>query len=192
MFYKEEKKFLTKKELKVVNEYILSNNFPWFFQKAATTEKFPFFSHGLYRRYDVFNEEPVENSEIVSFFKPMLMRFCKLKKIKINKIARGTLNLSYHHGTYASGDPHVDHEYNHKVFMIYLNNVEGETLIYDKVNKNEKKFIIPIEEIKTPMKIIKKIKPEQGKAVCWDGNYFHAATFCPPGKRRVVLVFTFI
>jgi hypothetical protein len=191
MFYKEQKNFLTKEELKTINEYVLNNNFPWFFQKAATTEKFPFFSHGLYKRYDVFKEDPIENSEAVSFFKPMLMRFCKNKKIKINKIARGTLNLSYHHGTYASGDPHVDHEYDHKVFMIYLNNVEGDTLIYDKIN-NKKKYVIPIEEIKKPFKIIKRIKPEQGKAVCWDGNYFHAASFCPPGKIRVVLVFTFI
>jgi hypothetical protein len=136
-------------------------------------------------------KDPVENSHAVSFFKPILMRFCKFNKIKINKIARGTLNLSYHHGTYASGDPHVDHGYNHKVFMLYLNNVEGDTLIYNKVN-DKQKCVIPIEELKKPLKIIKRIKPEQGKAVCWNGNYFHAASFCPPGKIRVVLVFTFI
>jgi hypothetical protein len=50
MFYKEQKNFLTKKELKIVNKHVLGDNFPWFFQKSATTEKFPFFSHGLYTK----------------------------------------------------------------------------------------------------------------------------------------------
>jgi hypothetical protein len=191
LFYKEEKNFLTKKELKVINEYILGDNFPWFFQKCATTEKFPFFSHGLYSRYDVFKEEPTENSKITSFFKPIIHRFCKKQNINIKKIARGCLNLSYYRGIYLSGDPHVDHEYDHKVLMIYLNDSSGDTLIYDKINTSNK-CVIPLEEIKTPMKIIKKIKPEQGKVVCWDGNYFHAASFCKPSEIRAVLVITFI
>jgi len=195
LFYKEQKNFLTKEELKVVNEYVLGENFPWYFQPAATTDKFPFFSHGLYWRYDVFTkQEPTENSQIVSFFKPILMRFCEKEKIKVNKIARGCINFSYYHGVHLSGDPHVDHEHDHKVFMLYLNDVDGDTLIYDKINKskNPDDCIIPLENIKEPFKILKKIKPEQGKAVCWDGKYFHAASFCPQGKRRIVLVITFI
>ena len=83
MFYKEQKNFLTKKELKIVNKHVLGDNFPWFFQKSATTEKFPFFSHGLYKRYDVQKKDPVENSHAVSFFKPILMRFCKFNKISL-------------------------------------------------------------------------------------------------------------
>jgi hypothetical protein len=186
-FFTEEKNFLNKEELEIINQSVLGRDFPWYYVPAATTDKFQCFSHVLIHRYDPNNGDPVENSSITSFFVQILKRFCKKHKIKINKITRGTINLTSHHNEYQSGDPHVDHLFKHKSFIIYLNDAVGDTIIYDK--KYDGRELLDINE-KTP--IFKKIKPESGKAICWDGEYYHAASYPKEGKRRIVLVMTFI
>jgi hypothetical protein len=187
MFYKENKNFLNKEELDMVNNVILTNNFPWYFNPAATTDKFPFFSHTIVDRYDPNKEELKINSNMFEFFNNILTRFCVDNKIKVKKITRMSLNLTYPNCKYKSGDPHVDHDFNHKSIMIYLNKTNGDTIIYDKKFNGEN-----ILDINKNLKIKKLIKPEVGKVVCWDGDYYHAATYPKLNNRRVVLVSTFI
>jgi hypothetical protein len=192
MFYKETKNILTKEELDTVNNGILGNDFPWYYQKLSTTEKFPFFSHGLIQRYDHLKEEPKSNSDVLSFFTNIFKRFCEQHKIKVKKVTRGCMNLVQYRGDYKTTDPHVDHEFNHKVFMLYLNDSDGDTKIYKDVYKKIYKGNCVKDIDKYELKILKEITPEQGKAVCWDGKYYHAASFPKPGTRRIVVVFTFI
>ena len=187
MFYKENKNFLNKEELDMINNGVLSNNFPWYYNPCATTENFPFFFHSIIRRvYDPIKEEIKINSNIFEFFNNILTRFCTYNKIKVKKITRMTLNLTYSNCKYKSGDPHVDHDFSHKSIIIYLNKTDGDTIIYDK-KYNGKNTL----DINKPLKIKKLINPEVGKIVCWDGNYYHAATYPKLNKRRVILVTTF-
>jgi len=195
MFYKESKNFLNKEELKIINEYILSCNFPWYYQLAATKNRFPFFNHTLINRiYNIDKEQPIQNSNIFPFFNEIFIRFCKYHNIKIKKITRACLNLlyPYNDNKYLSSDPHIDHEFKHKIFMLYLNTVSGDTLIYNKKYQYKKRSFY-IEKIKKSFNILKSINPEIGKCVCWDGEYYHAASFPKEeGSRRIVLVLTFI
>lgn len=187
MFYKENKNFLSKEELEIVNNIVLTNNFPWYFNPCATTDDFPFFSHVIIDRYDPKKEELKINSNMFDFFNNVLTRFISNNKIEIKQITRMSLNLTYPNCNYKSGDPHVDHDFKHKIIMFYLNKTDGDTIIYDK--KFNGKNIL---DKKKPLKIKKLIKPELGKIVCWDGDYYHAATYPKTNNRRVVLVSTFI
>jgi hypothetical protein len=187
MFYKESKNFITKKELDIIQESVLGNSFPWYYQPKATTDKFQFFSHTLIPRYDLNTQNFIINSPCFNMFYKIFNKFCNKHKIKFNKITRACMNLTSHHNEYQTGDPHVDHDFEHKVFMIYLNKTKGDTIIYDeKFNGNV------LKDINKKYKILKSIKPEIGKAVCWDGTYYHAASYPECGNRRVVLVMTFI
>ena len=194
MFYKESKNFLNEDELKIVNEYILSSHLPWYYQPAATKNRFPFFSHTIIKRLcDTNKEQPIPNSNIFTFFNQIFMRFCKNHNIKVKKITRACLNLiyPYYNNKYLTSDPHIDHEFKHKIFMIYLNTVSGDTIIYDKKYQYKKQSFY-IEKIKKSFNILKLIKPEIGKCVCWNGEYYHAASFPKEENRRIVLVITFI
>ena len=42
--------FLNEEELSVVDNYILTPEFPWYFQQHATSDLFPFHSHVIYAR----------------------------------------------------------------------------------------------------------------------------------------------
>lgn len=85
------------------------------------------------------------------------------------------------------GVAHVDHDFKHKVIMIYLNDTDGETIVYNKKFDNKNRLILSDK-----LDIIKNIKPELYKIVCWDGSYYHAATYPKNNNRRVAFVATFI
>ena len=114
MKYYESKDILNQKEIDFIKNNILGNNFPWYYEPVATTDKFQFFSHTL-----VIRETGEINSDYFNFFKNIFNRFCHQHSLKVNKITRGVLNLT-NSSKYDYGDPHVDHEFKHKVFMLYL------------------------------------------------------------------------
>ena len=184
----ESKRFLFDEEIYQLKQTVLGDNFPWYFQPSSTSNKFHFFSHGLIQRYDHTKGEPVFNSDITPHILNMFKRFVDEHGIKIDKVTRSCINLTHFHGKYKNGDPHVDHDFPHKVFMLYLNDTSGDTLIFDKIY-NGKKTVLDVTK---KLKILKRIKPEFGKAVCWDGKYYHTASFCKPMERRVVAVITFV
>jgi len=182
----ETKNILLDEEINYINSEILGNNFPWYYEPVATTDKFQFFSHTLLVR-----ETGEVNSRYFEFFENIFDRFATMHKLKVKGLTRAVLNLT-NNSSYEYGDPHVDHEFKHKVFMLYLNTINGNTIVYDKKYTSKKQFTtIPLEKIKKPFNKIKEIKPELGKAVCWDGSYYHAAGF-PKEGRRVVAVITFV
>jgi hypothetical protein len=183
--YIENNNFFTKKEIKIINADILGNMFPWYLHPKPTTDKFIFMSHTLIKR----NEDKI-NSNVFDFFANIFARFTYKNNIKCKKITRASLNLTFSDNRYIYSDPHVDYKTPHFVCIMYLNNTEGSTFIFDKKFKNGPEYY-PIEKIKN-LKILKESKPKQGKIVNFNGNYYHANSFCKEGKFRVVLVLTYI
>ena len=183
----ESKSFLSDEEIHEIKQTILGDNFAWYYQPSSTSTKFPFFSHVLIRRYDHIKGEPEFSSYIAPYILNIFKRFVDEHSIKVDKVTRASLNLTYYHGKYENGDPHVDHDFPHKIFMLYLNDTSGDTLIFDKVYDGKKYAL----DVTKKLDVLKRIKPEYGKAVCWDGKYYHAAAFCKPMQRRIVAVITF-
>ena len=186
MFYKESKNFLKKEEISFINNSILDNNFPWYYQPAATTDECPVYTHTIIHRYDIEKEKPNINSNIYPIFEEIVLRFCKKHKIKFNVFTRASVN-SISFNKKEINVPHVDHDFKHKVLMIYLNDTEGDTIVFNKKYDDKNNLILSKK-----LPILRKINPEPYKIVCWDGDYYHAATYPKLKNRRVVFVSTFI
>tara|TARA_R100001509_G_C4760579_1_gene179588 strand:- start:55 stop:627 length:573 start_codon:yes stop_codon:yes gene_type:complete len=186
------KNFLNKEELSVINNEILKKDFPWYInENVLGPTGFPLLSHTLVKRYDD-GQEPIPNSNYYFLFKNIIDRFCKIHDIKFKKFTRAAINLSFCNTKYPFVSPHVDHRFNHKLIIVYLNNSSGNTLIFNKKYKKGDTLIdINLPKIKK-LKILHKIKPEQGKVMICDGSYFHTYEFCKHDELRVVGVFTFI
>ena len=67
-------------------------------------------------------------------------------------------------------NPHLDRFEPHLVFLYYVCNGDGDTIIYDYKTKNEGD--IPFFE---DVKELKRITPKQGRVVIFDGMYWHTA-----------------
>ena len=176
--------FLTDKELSFIDSEILSHVVPWHYSKHSTSEKFPFFEHIIIPRPEAKVMEGGEEDEsdrltifspLHDFFTDIQKRFCEVCDIKMNRIYRQCVNLTFPCDETEYGDPHVDHEFPHSNFILYLNDgyEMGETLFF---NQNGE--------------IIKEIVPKKGKVVCFDGTILHSLRWIPRG-RRIIFVSTF-
>lgn len=156
-------------------EFIKSNSFPWFYQRA--TDNYKFFGHAFMKRnYDPsYIGQGDINSDYYNLAKSIFDKFCTDNNVLYKTILRSSANCALPFAEEYS-DIHVDHEFDHKVFLLYLNDVaNGETCLFDN-DKN----------------LIKTIKPEKYKGVIFDGKINHAIRSCAINQIRLVLVFTFI
>lgn len=166
--------FLTDEEMRFIDSEILSDIVPWHYIQSSTSDKFPFFGHIIIPRCE-FPDDPIQvTSPLHQFFTDIQVRFCNYTKIPLNKIYRQCLNLTFPSDGYEFGDPHTDHDFDHKNMIMYLNDDYdmGETILFDQG------------------KIAHEVKPKKGKIICFDGNLSHTVRWIPRG-RRIIFVSTF-
>jgi len=90
--------------------------------------------------------------------------------------------------------PHIDYHLKHKVGLIYLNNSDGETVLYnEKINwENLHNPDNLMEYFKQPVTIDKKIKPKTNRMILFDGNQLHSSTNPSKSDYRMVLNFNYV
>lgn len=175
MFFIEDDNFLKKEDIDYINNNIVYNdNFPMFLQhKAVEGDNNRYMCHTIVHRIEQRSkEEPEFNSFLGPYFLELLKRFCKKHKIKFNKILRSAINLSFKDKENKS-KTHKDHTFKHKQMLIYLNqpeDKESKTVILDKMGK----------------KILKEIKPEAYKVICFE-DALHYMYFPKKGIRMIAI-----
>lgn len=193
--YYEIENFLTEEELEIVDNNILSNEFPWFYHQDSTSSRFPFFAHVIYSRINEESEgASISNSSLSHFVNPIVKRFSEKYLHKENiVICRSALNCTIGwNNEYEYTEPHVDHKFNHLNLIVYLNDDydSGETILFNRyLCESDKKYCYSVDEY-DELQPIAKITPKKGKAVVFDGRIFHAMSNMNSNKKRVILVTT--
>jgi hypothetical protein len=95
----------------------------------------------------------------------MFDKFCVKNNIRYDKILRSRLVITGMNDDDSYHLPHVDTVINHKVFLYYLHDVDGDTVFFDKKLG---------DDLSTP-KIIKSVSPKMGRAINFDGHQFHSS-----------------
>ena len=99
----------------------------WVPCKTKTMEvPYPMFSHLLLRR------DGYVASKLYYYFRDLIYAYLNKHQIPFKKCTRACLNLSYHIPGIEHTDVHVDSIDNHYVIILYLNDVEGNTIIFEK------------------------------------------------------------
>ena len=176
-FYIEDNNFLTLEQKKTINNVVLSDNFPFYYnQNALPYDKLGYFVHNILIRPELRKEnESGINSSFYNFFEDLFKTFCNKNKINYNEILRMSVNLTFNNGDEKS-EIHKDHNFSHKQLLLYLNDLEdagGETYILNEDKKS----------------VWKTVKPEKFKGVCFGWKYHYAVL--PKKGIRVLAVFTF-
>jgi len=175
------------------------SNIPWSFRNISTTEKFPFYCYSFLQRpiydydYDPNNIQINGNKFLYQYFLNIINEFCYKYEIKYKGIIRCALNLTHHVKGYQYVDPHIDFSRPHLVLLIYLSDnisSHSRTLIFHKKQKYDNlKSILDVSKIHNNFLLIKKkITPEFGKILIFDGKYYHSNIIPLPGENRVVFV----
>ena len=119
------------------------------------------------------NEGRKINSPCYDFFNKIFLDFCKIKKIKVKRILRSQLNLTWSFKAKYSM-PHTDHDFKHSICIMYLNTFsKGSTYLFKG------------------KKVLKEIKAKEGKIVIFPGIK-HATGFCKKeNEKRIICIISF-
>ena len=194
---------------KFTDDLILAKNLkstkrlvPWYYTPETTSNRFPQFSHPMFGRDDM---RP--SSKYFDFFYEIVDRTFKSEGIEYNGCIRACLNATWHIPGYKFGcDPHVDNYENHYSTILYLNEVEGNTVLFDAEHKQDGGDVISVGDHdykldggtldyddvdweNNPIPIKHEVVPEFGKILIFNGKYLHALRPTSPGNLRMISVF---
>lgn len=174
MFFVEESNFLSQEEKNTINRVFWYDKNSWVYQPITLSDLTTPGVIDLKTGYDIcyFTFEPDQESEQYQEIKKIIIKFLDLNNIKYVGILRIKLNITPTHDKIDQSPPHCDSKKPHLNFIYYLNDSEGETVIYNE--------LADFKNIITNPTIFKKVMPENGKAILFDGRQFHAVT--PPSK----------
>jgi hypothetical protein len=186
-------------EQQFIDKTIFGPRFPWYWQNNQTFNdpnlysKYlpvemrsylehtngPFLSHQLLCRAEDPNISHLDRSAkdfspYYEFFIEIFHRWMSSQKIAYSRIFRANLNLTWYNG-FKHTEPHVDHEWPHCNFIMYLNSCDaGQTILWPADFSTS--YMSPCV---------------QNTAVSFNQQW-HAQRYPLPGTKRIVFVVTYI
>ena len=163
-----DKEFLTDKQKEFINDLFSIHEIPfYYFKHGANEDSVVHFGHQIVKK------EIINSTLYEIFAKDVLIQFCNNNNIKLNKIYRCAINITFPLNSIKCCDIHTDHEFDYKHLLLYLNNSDGDTILLEDDKKTEKA----------------RITPEQYKGVMFDKCWHYQEL--PSKLDRKVMVFTF-
>jgi len=173
-----------------IQDFILSDSFPWFYtgttiNNSSAETNFSFF-HSAFHYEDGYSFIGKDLAELVT-------ECMATTDVKINSLLRLRLGLITSTPSQVVHTPHIDFSFPHYTGLLYLNNTDGETFLYDEKydtnldKKNYDNFVRSKENT-----ILTKTNPEENKIFVFDGLYYHASSSPSSHDRRVVLTFNYV
>ncbi len=165
------------------------SSFPWWYLNDVTYENStenPGFVNVVY-------ESGSQPSNWFPFIKPLIYQIADLAGAPMYKLLRARLGLLLPtREPAAPATPHVDFFQPHYTACYYLNNSDGDTVIYDQRLDNIGAPEINQELVQayarnTQFTVAHRITPKQGSVCVFDGKHFHSSTNPYTSKKRLVL-----
>ena len=135
-----------------IKELVFGDNFSWYYNPQVNQDQSKK-SLNFYMTHLVFAKTP--NSEHFDFFKPLF------DKIGVEQLIRVKINLYPRSETLLVNAPHVDFDYKHKGFILYLNTCDGYTVLKDR-----------------------KVESIENRALFFDSSVPHSSTTCTNATAR--------
>ena len=185
-----DKDFLTEQEKIIVRDTVLSSNIPWFLNDKTTvldemtnsslidnkTKEHFQFTHSLRKELEIKSGyyDYLHDNVFVKFLQKHNMYCTRIIRAKLNFVS--SIQEDVHQ------TPHVDVTFPHNVFLYYINDSDGDTILF-----NEK-----YDGTKKELTIAESINPEMGKAILFDGLTYHSPTAPKKYPYRAVMNIAFI
>ena len=181
--------FIPVKDQLEIKKLVLNDGFPWYFKEDVTsvrTEKekrMPAFSH-------FFKNNGNVNSNVYFIIEPLGIQAAQTVNYNITDIinVKTFLQLPLAKATINKVDDlHIDIEGPHLVLLYYVCDSDGDTIIVDK------KFngVYERKQQYSDYDILHRVTPKQGRAVIFDGAYYHTAEQ-PKDNIRCVINFNIV
>jgi Putative 2OG-Fe(II) oxygenase len=173
---------------------LMYTHFPWYYINDVTNKNYgnnSGFTHVVYEFGGV-------SSDWLPFIKPIIYniedsighRINKLLRIRIGFLPK-TSEPNHDYNT-----PHVDFLMSHWTACYYVNDCDGDTVLFDKTlddvsgDMNDQNIINFVE--KNNFEVIHRNSPKKGSLFLFNGKIFHSSTKPKNSERRLVITINYI
>ena len=160
-----------------IENYLLNDHFPWFYQKESLQSSMP--KKYKIQTKDTFNEFQmshifINKGKINSQYIEIIVELLKQLKMETSEILRCKANLKFKTDNNRKHNIfHIDSPHPHKVLIYYVNDSDGDT--YLQLENS-----------------IKTVKPKKGRVLIFDGKIMHAANHPKKNDKRLIINFNML
>ena len=130
-----------------------------------------------------YNENGILQKNVYDLFLPVVKLACEKVNFSFNSLVYGRSFLQFPLATHQGiTNPHVDIPIPHLVCLYYVNDADGETVFFDKIDEPSGSPRSSFDEYN----IANKITPKQGRIVLFNGSVYHANTLPKTSMRCVI------
>lgn len=185
--------FLSDEEVQWVQDSVFSSKFPWTFSPrilSLNDEHHKQFkitniseSHGFQFVHAASGiEQPRSAYSETAFY--VFDKFCEKNGIGAEAVIRVKFNLTTQSLTDDRMAPHIDHQFGHKTFLYYVNDSDGDTLIFNEQfgHRGEERELTEMH----------RSTPKAGKAILFNGSNYHTSLSPQKSRMRAVVNITFL
>lgn len=171
--------FLPKFIFDRVSNMVQDTNFVWNCVPASyTTDKSSAFVH------NVNNFPPGEVSELSVV---VALYICEKYNMHIDQLRIIRYGLAHREQQYTIHTPHIDSLEPHMVALLYLNESDGDTILYKERYTNGLSPFRTVDELE----VDKRVSPKPNRLVFFDGRIYHSSSTPTNNQLRYALNFNF-
>lgn len=174
---------------KYVEKTLLSPKIEWFYQHDITypMEKMPLGAipkPGLSHLYYDNVRSPNPLSPYYHMVWPIALEVAAKVNVEFDELmrARSFLHFPANPNTRLVNHPHIDYEMPHLVFLYYVNDSDGDTVLYNETLRDIKESDLRLEDLTEKARVT----PKRGRCVIFDGHRYHSSTQPVTNSRCVV------
>jgi len=179
-----------------IKHTLLGHSFPWYFTEDITFGKSLVESQNLGQPHPAHAHLFCRNKKSTSNYFDMILPLAHFGSaaadFKFNNVVQCRSFLQYPlSNSFLKKNVdklHIDLPYDHLVVLYYVIDSDGDTLIVDKIREGDiEEYHHNVEDYK----ILQRVKPKQGRAVIFDGKYYHTAEQ-PSKNMRCIINFDIV
>ena len=115
----------------------------------------------------------------------LLDKFSQKNNFKVDRLFRTRSNITTKRSEHKWAYPHVDEISRHFVFLYYVNDSDGDTILYNEICDGKTNYENNLTELA-------RIKPKAGAAIVFDGSRYHSFTNPTVSDFRCVVNMNFM
>ena len=181
--------FLPEGIVEEIQDTLLNSDAGWFLGKQLLSKDYKFKTNidpynGSQFNHLFFSDSKVHSPHWDMGYK-LISQFCDKHNITLMAVMRCKSNLTFPDSSIDQSKtetPHVDHMWNHFTLLYYVNDSDGETILYNQKFDGQKEVVLTE---------LARVSPKAGRAVLFDGLLYHSPTV-PSKNYRAVINYTFL
>ena len=137
-----------------------------------------------------FYEKGEPKSPYFMMVYPLVLSITSQANVNFNRLVRMRANLTLPnaHSTLPWHLPHIDSFLPHYNAIYYVNDSDGDTVIFNETNETYDSGQSDIDTIKKGNFTVKhRVTPKKGKLVIFPGKYYHSSSWARTSKFRCVI-----